>query len=64
VITSFADHLTISVNAARNLLPDVDNLLANLRSSYRELHRAVPAVSRGRTQRKGRPAARRSRKKG
>jgi diacylglycerol O-acyltransferase len=64
VITSFADHLTISVNAARNLLPDVDNLLANLRSSYRELNRAVPAVSRGRTRRKGRPAARRSGKKG
>ena len=41
VITSFAEHLTISVNAARNLLPDVDNLLAGLRSAYRDLETAV-----------------------
>jgi WS/DGAT/MGAT family acyltransferase len=41
VVTSYAGHLTISANAARNLLPDMDNLLTGLRSSYRELSRAV-----------------------
>jgi len=62
VITSYAGHLTISANAARNLLPDVDNLLAGLRSSYRELSRATarrPRAGRGRQQKKG--GARRAR---
>ena len=44
VVTSFAEHLTISVNASRNLLPDVDNLLGDLRSSYRELCRSVARI--------------------
>jgi WS/DGAT/MGAT family acyltransferase len=57
VITSYAGHLTISVNAARNLLPDPDNLLAGLRSSYRELSRALagrPRVDRKAPRRKTR----------
>ena len=41
VITSYGGHLTISVNASRNLLPDIDLLLGKLRASYRELSRAV-----------------------
>ncbi len=47
VVTSYAGHLTISVNAARNLLPDVDLLLAAIRSSYRELSRAAAARRAG-----------------
>jgi len=54
VITSYAGHLTISANAARNLLPDIDNLLAGLRASYRELGRAVAGRS---------PIGKRSKKK-
>jgi WS/DGAT/MGAT family acyltransferase len=45
VITSYATHLTISltisVNASRNVLPDLDSLLGGIRASYRELSRAV-----------------------
>lgn len=56
VITSFAEHLTISANAARNLLPDVDNLLAGLRSAYRDLETAVGGTKakRGRKKKKTR----------
>jgi WS/DGAT/MGAT family acyltransferase len=46
VITSYAGHLTISVNAARNILPDPDNLLSGLRSSYRDLGKALAGKPR------------------
>jgi len=46
VITSYATHLTISVNASRNVLPDLDSLLGGIRASYRELSRAVAGRQR------------------
>lgn len=64
VVTSYANHLTISANAAKNLVPDIDNLLGGLRSSYRELSRAVagrPRLARRATKK---PAGRRKRAKG
>jgi hypothetical protein len=67
VITSFSDHLTVSVNAARNLLPDVDNLLGALRSSYREFSRSVARIrsdggKKKRAKRKRRSSAGKARK--
>jgi WS/DGAT/MGAT family acyltransferase len=67
VITSFSDHLTVSVNAARNLLPDVDNLLGDLRSSYREFSRSVARIrpdggKKKRAKRKRRSSAGKARK--
>ncbi len=50
VVTSYIDHLTISVTGSRSLLPDVDVLLGNIKRSYRELSRAVK--ERGRPQKK------------
>lgn len=56
VITSYGGHLTISVNASRNLLPDIDLLLGRLRAAYRELSRAVAGMPR--VGRQGRKRAR------
>jgi hypothetical protein len=46
VVTSYDTHLTISVNASRHLLPDLDLLLGHLRASYRELARDVSGLPR------------------
>jgi len=46
VITSYDTHLTISINASRHLLPDIDLLLGHLRAAYRELSRGVAGLPR------------------
>jgi len=64
VVTSYSSHLTISATAAKNLVPDIDNLLAGLRSSYRELSRAVSGRPRVARRAKKNPSGRRVRARG
>jgi diacylglycerol O-acyltransferase len=52
VVTSYINHLTISVTASRGLLPDVDVLLGSIKSSYRELSRAAKAKKQRRAGKK------------
>lgn len=52
VVTSYINHLTISVTGSRGLLPDVDVLLGSIKSSYRELSRAAKAKKQRRAGKK------------
>ena len=47
VITSYMDHVNISVTAAHTVLPNPDPLLGYLRSAYRELHGATVGTTQG-----------------
>ncbi|MGD8977280.1 MAG: wax ester/triacylglycerol synthase family O-acyltransferase [Gammaproteobacteria bacterium] len=49
VVVSYAEHLTISVNASRHQLPDPDLLLRHLLSAYDEIEQAIcgPAAGAG-----------------
>ncbi len=46
VVVSYDDHLTISINASRQLLPDIDVLLKDLLQSYEELDQAVNGLGK------------------
>ena len=48
VITSYMDHVNVSVTAAHNVLPKPDTLLGFMRSAYRELHAAAAGTLEGR----------------
>ncbi len=45
VVVSYAEHLTISVNASRHQLPDPDLLLKHLLSAYDEIEQAICGAS-------------------
>lgn len=56
VVVSYDDHLTISINASRQLLPDIDDFLKGLLNSFEELKQAVdrPVSARARVKERGR----------
>ena len=47
VVVSYAEHLTISVNASRHQLPDPDLLLKHLLSAYDEIEQAICGPTAG-----------------
>ncbi len=54
VVTSYMEHLNISVTASRNLLPNPDPLLGAIRGAYRALHSAAGEYLRRRREARAR----------